>query len=290
MKWTKCCKHVWIWDYNSNFKTTTGPYANIDVMAHDIKLYKELGVEGVYLQSNSRHLESSSEFGDIRNYIEGRMLQDPSRDYEQELAFITDALYGKAGVYVREYMKRMEKQAKSHHTVVSHRDDVYMYDRNLYDVYAGVHSWNGKKVIDGRMPDVEIGYCEGLWKEIKKIAAGESADVQERINRLELGWRLVKSTLNVYEFGDPSTYKAQNELLIKDMKAAGVTFFSAISAKTIDGCTLPQNHPDNWYPTKNDDGSLNTSDRTIGTFTSTNPGTTAKPAIPENLFYYYKQP
>ncbi|MBO4748992.1 MAG: DUF4838 domain-containing protein [Lachnospiraceae bacterium] len=290
VKWTKCCKHVWIWDYNSNFKTTTGPYANIDVMAHDIKLYKELGVEGVYLQSNSRHLESNSEFGDIRNYIEGRMLQDPSRDYEQELAFITDALYGKAGVYVREYMKRMEKQAKSHHTNASHRDDVYMYDRNLYDVYAGVHAWNGKKVIDGRMPDEEIGYCEGLWNEIKKIAAGESADVQKRINRLELGWRLVKSTLNVYEFGDPSTYKAQNELLIKDMKAAGVTFFSAISAKTIDGCTLPQNHPDNWYPTLNDDGSLNTSDRTIGTFTSTNPGTTAKPAIPENLFYYYKQP
>jgi hypothetical protein len=290
VKWTKCCKHVWIWDYNSNFMTTAGPYANIDVMQHDLKLYKELGVEGVYLQSNSRHLESNSEFGDIRNYIEGRLLQDPTRDYEQELAFITDALYGKAGVYVREYMKRMEKQAKSHHTVVSHRDDVYMYDRTLYDVYAGVHSWSGKKVIDGRMPDVEIGYCEGLWNEIKKIAAGESADVQKRINRLELGWRLVKSTLNVYEFGDPSTYKAQNELLIKDMKAAGVTFFSAISAKTIDGCTLPQNHPDNWYPTKNDDGSWNTSDRTIGTFTSTNPGTTAKPAIPENLFYYYKQP
>jgi|GEM_PF-6425899 len=290
VKWTKCCKHVWIWDYNSNFMTTAGPYANVDVMQHDLKLYKELGVEGVYLQSNSRHLESNSEFGDIRNYIEGRLLQDPTRDYEQELAFITDALYGKAGVYVREYMKRMEKQAKSHHTVVSHRDDVYMYDRTLYDVYAGVHSWSGKKVIDGRMPDVEIGYCEGLWKEIKKIAAGESADVQKRINRLELGWRLVKSTLNVYEFGDPSTYKAQNELLIKDMKAAGVTFFSAISAKTIDGCTLPQNHPDNWYPIKNSDGSLNTSDRTIGTFTSTNPGTTAKPAIPENLFYYYKQP
>ncbi len=290
VKWTKCCKHVWIWDYNSNFMTTAGPYANVGVMAHDLKLYKELGVEGVYLQSNSRHLESNSEFGDIRNYIEGRLLQDPTRDYEQELAFITDALYGKAGVYVREYMKRMEKQAKSHHTVVSHRDDVYMYDRNLYDVYAGVHSWSGKKVIDGRMPDVEIGYCEGLWKEIKKIAAGESADVQKRLARLEIGWRLVKSTLNVYEFSDPSTYKQQNELLIKDMEAAGVTFFSAISAKTIDGCTLPQNHPDNWYPTKNDDGSWNTSDRTIGTFTSTNPGTTAKPAIPKELFYYYKQP
>ena len=286
VNWTKICKHVWIWDYNSNFNTTAGPYANVDVMQHDVKLYKQLGVEGVYLQSNSRHLESNSEFGDVRNYILGRMLQDPSRNYEEELAFITDALYGKAGIYVREYMKHMEKQAKSHHAIASHRDDVYMYDRALYNVYAGVHAWNGQKVINGRMPDEEIGYCEGLWKEINKIAAGESADVQKRLTRLEIGWRLVKSTLNVYEFNDPSTYKQQNELLIKDMKSAGVTYFSAIQGKTINDCTLPQNHPDNWYPIKNPDGTWNTSDRTIGTFTGTNPGGNLSPEIPKQLFVF----
>ncbi len=288
VNWTKICKHVWIWDYNSNFTTTVAPYANVDVMQHDIKLYKQLGVEGVYLQSNSRHLESNSEFGDVRNYIEGRMLQDPSRNYEEELAFITDALYGKAGIYVREYMKHMEKQARNHHAIVNHRDDVYMYDRYVYNVYAGVHWWNEQKVIDGRMPDEEIGYCEGLWKEINKIAAGESAAVRKRLARLEISWRLVKSTLNVYEFNNPSTYKSQNELLIKDMKAAGIEFFSAISAKTINNCNLPQNHPDNWYPIKRANGTEDTSDRTIGTFTSTNPGGNLSPEIPKQLFVFEK--
>lgn len=46
-------------------------------------------------------------------------------------------------------------------------------------------------------------------------------------------------------------------------------------------CIYPQNHPDNW---------TNESDTTIGTFTSTNPGKTKKPSIPDNLFKYYSAP
>ena len=278
VKWTKCCKHLWIWDYNTNFLTTAGPYANVDVMQHDIKLYKELGVEGIYLQSNARHLESDSEFGDIRNYIEGRLLQDPSRDYEQELAFITDALYGAAGKHVREYMKHMEQQAKNHHQLAAHRDDVNMYDRPLYATYAGVRSWDGGDHAY-RMPDSEIGICEGLWREINTIAQTQPADVQKRIKKLEFSWRLVKSTLNVYEFDTPSTYATENDKLIKDMKAAGVTYFSTIYGKTISNCTYTGNHPDNWF---------RESDSGIGKFTSTNPRTTRKPAIPKQLFVYYK--
>ena len=41
----------------------------------------------------------------------------------------------------------------------------------------------------------------------------------------------------------------------------------------------PQNHPDNWY---------NSTDDVIGTFTATNPNATRKPAIPQQLFVYYK--
>lgn len=279
VKWTKCCKHVWIWDYNSNFRTTVAPYANVTVMQHDIKLYKELGVEGVYLQSNSRHLESNSEFGDIRNYIEGRMLQDPTRDYEQELAFVTDTLYGKAGVYVREYMKHMEQQASYHHKITAWRDDVNKYDTGLYGTYAGVREKDGGEHTF-RMPDTEIGICEGLWKEINRIAESESAEVRTRLTRLEFSWRLVKSTLNVYEFGDPSTYKAANETLIADMKAAGISYFAAINGVQMTGCKYPGHHPDYWARDE---------ENFIGTFTATNPNAERKPSIPEELFVYYKK-
>lgn len=281
VNWTKICKHVWIWDYNSNFMTTAGTYANVSVMQNDIKLYQELGVEGIYLQSNSRHLESDSEFGDIRNYIEGRLLQDPTRDYEEELAFITDMLYGKAGIYVREYMKHIEQQAANHHQIVNHRDDTYLYNTRLLTTFAGVHIWDEKRVVNGRMPDTEIGICEGLWKEINRIAEDEPAEVRTRIKKLEIGWRLIKSTLNVYEFKTVSTYAKQNELLISDMEALGISYFSAIFGKTISNCVYTGNHPDNWFLEE---------DSMIGKFSGTNPGGNLEPEIPKSLFSYYMDP
>ena len=278
--WTKCCKHVWIWDYNAPFLTTAGPYPNVSVMQHDIKFYKSIGVEGIYLQSNSRHLESNSEFGDIRNFILARMLQDPSRNYEKELEFITDELYGKCGVYVREYMKHMEKQMASHHELSEHKDKTNLYNTPLYGIFAGVRDWDNG-VHSYRMPDSEIGICEGLWREIDSLAANESPAVQKRLKRLEFSWRLVKSTLNVYEFSDPSTYSSKNKALIDDMIKAGVTYYSMIRGKLVEDCVKTQYHPDNWT-SKDDDE--------IGRFTAANPGGNLKPSIPSKLFTYYSRP
>ncbi len=272
VKWTKCCKHVWIWDYNTNFRTSILPYANVDVMQHDIKLYKSLGIEGVYLQSNDKYLQTNTEFGDIRNYIEGRMLQDPSRDYETELAFYLNAYYGKSAPYVKEYMERMEKQMKNHHNISEHRDELTNYNTHMYSIYAGIRSWNPTDKTN-RMPDSEIGACEGLWQAINSAKATESAEIQARLTRLELGWRLVKSTLNVYEYSNPSTYASENQKLINDIKAynkGDVAIFGLIGVITMDKCIYPQNHPDNW---------VYENDNVIGKFTKTNPGTTAKPTV-----------
>ena len=279
-EWCKVCKHVWIWDYNTNFKTTISPYSNIDVMQHNIKLYKELGVEGIYLQSNANQNDGDSEFGYIRNYIEGRMLQDPSRDYETELAFYTDACYGASGIYVREYMKHMEKQARNHTTDPNHADRTTKYDSASYETYAGIRDYAPSDKTC-RMPDSEIAICEGLWQQIHTVSANESAQVKARLNRLELGWRITKSTLNVYEFSNPSTYKTQNQTLINDIKKAGFNQFNIFNDYKMSSCTHPENHPDNWC-TEND--------YLIGRFTSSNPGTNLNPAIPNNLFTYYTKP
>lgn len=242
-KWLKIAKHVWIWDYNTNFRTTIGPYANVNVMQSDIKLYKALGVEGIYLQSNDRHLDTNTEFGDIRNYILGRMLQDPTRNYATELAFYTDAYYGESGKYVREYMALMEKQSANHHMSAYYRDHLANYDSYLFDVYADEGSYSDHA---HRMSDADIATCEALWTKINTIAAKEPAAVQARLTRLEVSWRLVKSTLMVYEFSNPATYKAQNEKLIADIKATGTTKFSIIGAYSMDQCIYTSRKPDLW--------------------------------------------
>ncbi len=250
--WLKVCKHVWIWDYNAEYRTSLGPYANVDVMQHDIKLYDSLGVEGVYLQSNVNFLDYNTELSDIRNYILGRILQDPTRDYEKELEFFTDAYYGECGAYVRDYMKRLEKQAAYHENNWTHRDKFTMYDSFMFEVYDGLKAYNIDENtgigtnISRRMPDSEIGACEGIWQEINRIAQTEPQEVQNRLHMLEFSWRIIKSTLNVYEFSNSKTYASENQKLIDDLINSGVTRYNYLESKRMTDCIYPENHPDNW--------------------------------------------
>lgn len=249
--WLKVCKHVWIWDYNTDYRTTIGPFANVDVMQHDIKLYYSLGVEGIYLQSNVHFLDYNTEFNDIRNYILGRIMQDPTRDYEKELEFYTDVYYGKAGPYVREYMKRLEKQSANHENNYEHRDMFVKYDSFMFEIYGGIKTYNltedGRGTdISRRMPDSEIGACEGLWRAIEEIAKTEPEEVQKRLHMLSFSWRIVKSVLNVYEFGDSSKYESENRKLINDMKNSGVVRYSYFDERVMTDCTHPAYHPDSW--------------------------------------------
>lgn len=244
LSWLSIAQHVWIWEYNTNFRITAGPYANVDVMQHDIKLYKRLGIEGIYMQSNDRHYRSNTEFGDIRNYIVGRMLQDPARDYEAELAFFTDAFYGeKSGAYVREYQRRMEKQMGFHQQKWEYRDKIATCFATLYDVYA-----DERRESDGshRMPDDEVAACEACWRNINEAAAEETEERQLRLKRLLCSWRLVKSTLRVYEFADAASYQKENNRLLADMKATGAICYSIIGGYNLSQCTRTNLIPDFW--------------------------------------------
>ena len=242
-KWLKIAKHVWIWDYNINFMSTFSPYPNVDVMQHDIKLYKEIGIEGVYLQSNFQHYKTNMEFSAIRNYILARMLQDPTRDYESELAFYTDNYYGEAGKYIRAYQKHMEKQWGSHHMISANRDHQANYDVFMFDSFADEQDFSDHA---HRMPDSEIDACEVLWQKINEIAEHETPERKDHINRMELSWRLVKSTLRVYEFENPDTYKTENEKLLNDLKAADITQFSLIHGTTPSQCKYLDRCPELW--------------------------------------------
>ncbi len=243
VKWLDIAKHVWIWEYNINFRSTIGPYANVDVVQHDIKLYKKLGVEGIYMQSNDVHQRTNVEFGDIRNYIVGRMLQDPSRDYENELAFYTYAYYGASGAKVREYQKYMERQMAFHQMRYEERDKIANCFFYLYDTYADELDGSDRS---HRMPDSEIAGAEECWQQIHTISKSSTEAERLRLQKLECSWRLVKSTLKVYEFADPATYRSMNDKLLSDIKATGADRYSIIGGYLLSQCKYTNQIPDLW--------------------------------------------
>ena len=121
--WADLCKsgnaQLWIWDYNADWNCTIAPYPNIEAMVHDIQYYKDIGVSGIYLQSNDRHLDCNTEFGDLRLYLEGVLLENPDADMEKEAEFFLNEFYGAAAPYIAEYVHITVEQAKRHITGIT---------------------------------------------------------------------------------------------------------------------------------------------------------------------------
>lgn len=241
--WCAISDHVWIWDYSVNFSNTIAPNANVDVLQHDIKLYYSMGIEGIYFQGNDVHMVTNVEFGDIRNYILGRISQDPTRNYDEELAFFTDVYYGESGKYVREYMKRLEKQSANHQNSLEHPESINNCFQYMYCTYADADSWSDHS---HKMSTSEVNACENLWNQINAIAANETPEHKARLKRLECSWRMVKSTLKAKEFSNSSTYANENAKLINDIKSTGASWYSILGQKKMSNCTYTSHIPDNW--------------------------------------------
>lgn len=259
--WINLCKEkgaqVWIWDYNANWYSTIMPYANIDAMTHDIKYYKSLGIKGIYLQSNDIHLSCNTEFGDLRLYIEGVLLENPSADVDKEIEFFLNEFYGAGAPYIKEYLEAMVTQAKNHQCgdgcahPYQWRLFCLRYDakpgqifNNEFIDYDGT-DYTSAMDAHNRMPDSEINKCEKLYNDAMNAVANDTARHKFTTGRTLVSWKLVKSVLRAKEFANSSNYKKLNEALYDELVDTYKTnAFSLIwRKKTKDKCNL---NPGEW--------------------------------------------
>ena len=253
-EWARLCKegkaNLWIWDYNANWFSTIAPYPNIEALTHDIAYYKSIGVTGIYLQSNDRHSDCNTEFGDLRNYLGAVLLENPNADVEKETDFFLKQFYGASAPYIKEYLEIMIKQGKRHsigpnckYPDFYFRDKVTDYATKPMQLFANDY---GKSylVINGveqavsatqymdahnRMTDADIARCEELYNLAMNAVANDTSRHQYVTERTLLSWRVAKSCLKVYEFSNSATYVAKNRELYNDMvNRFGTETFSLI--------------------------------------------------------------
>jgi len=103
--WSKITKHLRIWDYDviytPNLPTPTQLYT-----ANDMKLFKKVGVEGVFTE-----LENvlTTDMWDMKAWILAKTMEDPNANSDKLVREFTDGYYGAAGRYVREYLNGINK-------------------------------------------------------------------------------------------------------------------------------------------------------------------------------------
>ena len=123
--WSKICKRLHIWDYVINYAHTIMPFPNLDVLQPNIQFFIRNGVTGIYEEAN--YFSPGGELSELRSYLMAKYLWDPNADGKKALYEFTEAYYGAAGKYIRDYLTLLHKtvcsNTKRHVRIYTHPRD-----------------------------------------------------------------------------------------------------------------------------------------------------------------------
>ncbi|MBN1345148.1 MAG: DUF4838 domain-containing protein [Phycisphaerae bacterium] len=116
--WSQLCSHLYIWHYIVDFAHYYNPFPNFRSMAADMKFYRDIGVEGIYLQGMG-HDGGGGEFSLLRPYLGMKLIWDPDQDAEAIIRDFLDGYYGPAAKPIYDYITMIHDKVQ--------KDDLHMH-------------------------------------------------------------------------------------------------------------------------------------------------------------------
>ena len=101
--WSAIAHHLYIWDYVTNFSSYILPHPNLRVLAPNIRLFEQHKAIGLFEQGDSQC--SCSDFPELRAWLIGHLMWDPSRDETALIDEFLDGYYGAASPPLRDYIQ-----------------------------------------------------------------------------------------------------------------------------------------------------------------------------------------
>ncbi len=198
-EWSAICRHLYVWDYTTDFLFYLAPFPNFGVLRQNVKFFKEHHVIGVFEQGNYQSL--SGEFGELRAYLLAKLLWNPTMSEEMYNDLLDDFLrdyYGPGWRHIRTYIDETCRIAAQRH--------LHIYDHPHIILPPGDEHDHSAYFID-------------LWD--RALAAAESPAEQEHIRTGRI------QVLHHSTFGE-TPHPAQNDrlaLMHEAIRNAGITHF-----------------------------------------------------------------
>ena len=155
--WSGLTDHLYVWHYIVDFMHYYNPFPNLDAMAADMRLYRDLGVEGIYLQGMG-HSGGGGEWSLLRPWFGMKLLWDPDQDADALVDDFLAGYYGAAAPALKAYIDRL-------HAEVAH-DDIHMH---LYTNPG-----------QGYLSDEVVATAEALFDEAE-AAVADDEELLERV-------------------------------------------------------------------------------------------------------------
>ncbi len=103
-RWRAATDKLWVWTYAVNFTNYFVPSPNLRRIGENLRFLADRGVKGVFV--NALGGTPAGEFSDLRNYLAGRLLWDPTQDGRALADEFLSLHYGKAAPPLRRFVNR----------------------------------------------------------------------------------------------------------------------------------------------------------------------------------------
>jgi len=116
--WGRLTDNIIIWDYVVQFRNLIDPFPNLRVLQPNIRYFVKNNVRMMFQQGSDT---LRSEFHELRTYIIAKLLWNPDANVNAIFRDFTDGYYGRAGKYIRQYIRLM------HNALKRSRGDLLIY-------------------------------------------------------------------------------------------------------------------------------------------------------------------
>lgn len=221
--WSKLTDRIYIWDYCTDFSYFVAPFPEIEVLAHNIRVFYENGVRGIYeegnftVNGNDKNLDKvgteyeytvkrkseDTEFYELRAYVISKVMQDPYCDYEEVIKDFCKGYYGNAWESMYDIITLMDKYASRRHLNI-YRDPKIIFKCSK-DEFNAINEL------------FDTARQEAGTSDETPAFNGESVDYLKHVKNSEICWRYYKMLTKKFEFKDKSSFERLSEELYKDI-------------------------------------------------------------------------
>ena len=180
LAWAELSAHLYIWHYTVDYAHYFTPFPNFRAMAADIRFYRDIGVEGMYLQAGTK----GGEFNALRPYYGMKLLWNPDQDPDAILQDFLQGYYGAAWKPIWQYITMLHDKVKN--------EDIHMH---LYTNPA-----------QGFLPDGLLRHADRLFDQAE-AAVEADAELLERV-------RVARMPLTYARLFPRNGYKIEEDKLV----------------------------------------------------------------------------
>lgn len=230
--WHGKTDRIFVWDYVNNFDDYFTPYPVFTVMQRRLKLYRDAGVTGVFLNGSGNDY---SAFSKLKKAVLAELMYNPDQDWKEILQNKASELYPTAGLDIANFIIAQENMVASNgkplplYEGIGNALATYLPEKEFIDFYNAIVMH--KKTATGQELDELELMTDAMaltMLELKRVGHDmqNTAKLKERLGRLpgngidfyNEGCWSVNQYLSNFEFMEKDAASTENTNLLKGVR------------------------------------------------------------------------